>query len=91
MHAKPILKDLRAEATCENCIKINIDEDLSLVESNIKILGPERTLMVSMKPTSHEIEVCLYTGRPMFVELHTPFGTSVQYVKGSGSDFYSNN
>jgi hypothetical protein len=91
MHTKPVLQDLKAEATSEHCIKINIDNDLSLDEVNLKVLGPERTLLLSMKPRYHEFELCLYTGKPMFVELHTPSGNSVQYVKGSGNDFYSDN
>lgn len=91
MHTKPVLQDLKAEATSESCVKINIDNDLSLEDVNIKILGPERTLLISMKPRLHEFEICLYTGKPMFVELHNQSGTSVQYVKGSGSDFYIKN
>jgi hypothetical protein len=90
MHKKPVLKDLKAIANGDYCIKINIDEDLSLEDSTLKILGPERTLLHSMTPRLHEFELCLYSGKPMFVELHTPLGTSVQYVKGSGNDFYNN-
>lgn len=90
MHTKPILQDLIAEATCKNCIKINIDNDLLLEDANLKILGPERTLLISLKPKSYEIDICIYTGKPMFVELNTPFGNSVKYVKGSGGDFYLN-
>jgi len=91
MHTKPVLQDLNAKATGEYCIMININEDLSLDDATVKILGPERTLLFSMKPRTYEFELCLYSGKPMFVELHTPSGTSVQYVKGSGNDFYSNN
>ena len=46
---------------------------------------------MSLIPTSHDIDVCVYTGKPMFVELETPSGTSVQYVKKSGNNFYNNN
>lgn len=90
MHTKPLLQDLKAEAINENCVKITIDSDLNLEGANIKVLGPERLLMVSFKPTSYVTEICLFTGKPMFVELHTTDGTSVQYVKGSGSQFYKN-
>ncbi len=89
MHTKPMLKDLKAEAISDNCIKITIDEDLSLDNSTIRVLGPERLLMISLKPTSHITELCVWTGKPMFVELHTSDGTSVQYVKGSGGEFYN--
>jgi hypothetical protein len=90
MHTKPLLQDLKAEALNENCIKITIDSDLDLEGAMIKVLGPERLLMVSFKPTSYVNEICLFTGKPMFVELHTSGGTSVQYVKGSGKEFYNN-
>jgi len=90
MHTKPALQDLQAIATSDECLKITIDNDLSLEGSKLLIKGPERLLIMSMVPTSHVIEVCVYTGKPMFVELETPSGTSVQYVKGSGNDFYKN-
>jgi hypothetical protein len=41
-----------------------------------------------MKLNSHNINICLAIGNPLFVELHTPKGVSVQYVKGSGKDHY---
>lgn len=90
MHTKPALQDLQAIATSNECLKITIDNDLSLEGAKLLIKGPERLLMMSMVPTSHVIEVCVYTGKPMFVELETPSGTSVQYVKNSGNDFYNN-
>lgn len=90
MHTKPTIQDLQAIATSNECLKITIDNDLSLEGSKLLIKGPERLLMMSMVPTSHVIEVCVYTGKPMFVELETPSGTSVQYVKNSGNDFYNN-
>jgi hypothetical protein len=54
-------------------------------------LGPARNTLVSVSLSSHEIEICLPTGAPMFAELITPYGTSVNYVMGSGSDSYINN
>jgi hypothetical protein len=90
MHTKPTIQDLQAVATSDECVTITIDKDLSLEGSKLLIKGPERLLIMSLIPTSHVIEVCVYTGKPMFVELETPSGTSVQYVKKSGSDFYNN-
>jgi hypothetical protein len=90
MHTQPELKDWEVSIINDNCIKINIDQDLSLEGSIIKILGSERNLLFTINPESFEIEFCTYTGRPMFVELHTPFGVSVKYVQGSGKDFYQN-
>jgi hypothetical protein len=88
MHTKPLLQDLEAKAVSDNCIKITINEDLSLDTATIKILGPNRNLMLLVKPTSYTLDVCFGTGEPTFVELHTSNGSSVQYVKGSGGDFY---
>ncbi|MCU0406376.1 MAG: hypothetical protein MUE64_05275 [Ignavibacteriaceae bacterium] len=51
-------------------------------------MGPNRNLMLLVKPTSYTLDVCFGTGEPTFVELHTSNGSSVQYVKGSGGDFY---
>jgi hypothetical protein len=90
MHTKPTIQDLQAVATSDECVTITIDKDLSLEGSKLLIKGPERLLIMSIVPTSHVIEVCVYTGKPMFVELETPSGNSVQYVKGSGGDFYNN-
>jgi hypothetical protein len=46
---------------------------------------------MSMKPTAHSFELCLYTGKPMFIELITNDGVTVQYVMKSGKDFYLEN
>lgn len=91
MHTEPALKDWKVSVINDNCIRINIDPDLSLEGSTIKILGSERNLISKITPESLEIEFCAYTGRPMFVEFHTPTGVSVKYVEGSGKDFYSTN
>ncbi len=34
------MKNLNAESICDNCVKIDINEELSLDETSIKILGP---------------------------------------------------
>jgi hypothetical protein len=88
MHEKPLLQDLKAEAAGENCIKITVDTDLNLDGACLKILGASRNLLVTIKPVNPVNEICLSTGNPMFVELVTPCGISVQYVKGSGKNFY---
>jgi hypothetical protein len=85
------MKNLNAESICDDCVKIDINEEVSLEGSSIKILGPERLLIMSMKPTAHSFELCLYTGKPMFIELITNDGVTVQYVMKSGKDFYLNN
>jgi hypothetical protein len=88
MHTKPQLRDWKVFASGDNCVKISIDPDLCLDGVSIRILGSERNLISTIIPESTEIEFCEYTGRPMFVELHTPEGNSVHFVEGSGKDFY---
>jgi len=41
-----------------------------------------------MKLNSRDLHICLAIGNPIFVELHTSGGVSVQYVKGSGKELY---
>jgi hypothetical protein len=91
MHTKPAMMDFEAVATSKTCVLVKIDSDLDITDSNLKILGPARNTLVSVSLSSHEIEICLPTGAPMFAELITPYGTSVNYVMGSGSDSYINN
>lgn len=54
------------------------------------ILGENRNLLKTITEFEHRIEVDIYTGNPMFVELHLSTGKAVTYVKGSGKDFYHN-
>jgi hypothetical protein len=89
-HDKPALSDFRAVATSESCIEITISEELDLTGASLKILGENRNFLTEIKNLEHVTQVCTYSGNPMFVELHTPTGLSVQYVTGSGKDFYKN-
>lgn len=89
-HTKPELSDFRAVATGEYCIEITISEELDLTGASLKILGENRNFLAEIKNPGYEHTFCTYSGNPMFVELHTPTGVSVHYVKGSGKDFYKN-
>ena len=91
MHIKPLMMDFEAVVTSKTCILVKIDSDLDITDSKIKILGPARNILVSVSANSYEIEICLPTGDPMFAELVTPHGTSVNYVRGSGENSYTNN
>ena len=91
MHEKPLLQDFKAEAEGKNCIKVTVDPDLNLDGAHLRILGSSRNLLVTIKPVNLVNEICLSTENPMFVELITPSGISVQYVRGSGKDFYIKN
>jgi hypothetical protein len=88
MHSKPTLFDWKVVAINDNCVSIVIDEDLSLDGVKIKVLGKDRNFLFEQPILNREILFCTPTGDPVFVELHTPSGVSVHYVKGSGKDYY---
>jgi hypothetical protein len=91
MQIFPSFKDWKVSTVNDNCISIEIDPKLDIEGLTIKILGPDRNLISKIDVNSTKIEFCTNTRKPMFVELHSPDGLSVQYVKGSGKDFYLNN
>ena len=72
----------------DNCIRIKIQDSLDITDGRIKFLGKDREFLVEMKLNSRDIHICLAIGNPLFVELHTQGGVSVQYVKGSGKEHY---
>jgi hypothetical protein len=77
-----------ATAKCDNCLEIKINETLTLVDTKLRILGENRNLLIELKNPEYLTAVCIYTGKPMFVELHIGTSISVHYVEGSGKDFY---
>jgi hypothetical protein len=87
-HQAPSVTDWEAFVNNEKSISIKINESLDITDSKIKFLGKNREFLIEMKLNSHNINICLAIGNPLFVELHTPKGVSVQYVKGSGKDHY---
>jgi hypothetical protein len=89
-HTKPELNDFRAIATDLSCVKITISEELDLTNASLKILGENRNFLTELKNLDRITEFCTYTGKPMFIELHTPTGVAVHYIEGSGKDFYKN-
>ena len=89
-HTKPELNDFRAIATDHGCIQITISEELDLTGASIKILGENRNFLTEIKDLDRVTDFCTYTGKHMFIELHTPSGVAVHYVEGSGQDFYKN-
>lgn len=89
-HTKPGLNDFKAIVTDLSCIQITISEELDLTGASIKILGENRNFLTELKNLAHVTEFCTYTGKPMFIELHTPAGVAVHYIEGSGKDFYEN-
>jgi hypothetical protein len=90
MYNKTILY-FKAKATCDSCIEIKINPDLILENAKIKVLGENRNLLAEITNPSYQLDFCIYTGRPMFIELHTQAGVAVHYVEGSGKDFYQSN
>jgi hypothetical protein len=75
----------------KNCIKLTINEKVDLDGIKVRVLDDRRILMMAFTPTAHKFEWCIYTGNPMFVEIHDTDGVSVHYVEGSGKDYYISN
>jgi len=88
MNIKATLLDWEVIAVNDNCISIHINKDFSIEGVKLRVLGKDRNFLFEIEPKNREILFCTPTGNPMFVELHTPAGVSVHYVKGSGADFY---
>lgn len=84
-------QDLKAFAHSENTLEILIEDNICLDKASLMILGENRNLLKTITEFDHRLEVEIYTGNPMFIELNTINGRAVTYVKGSGSNFYKNN
>ena len=82
--------DFKAVATCDSCVEITINPSILLDDAKIRVLGENRNLLAEIKNPGYHVDFCIYTGRPMFIELHTQSGVAVHYVEGSGGDFYKN-
>lgn len=78
----------RVTAKNENCVDIFIIDDIDFEKSKIKVLSDTRSLLLEIKPTTPHTSFCIYTGKPMFVELHSNKGVYVKYVEKSGSEYY---
>jgi len=87
-HKYPKFQDWEAFVENDNRVNIKIDESLDIEGAKIKFLGKNREPLIEMKISSRDIHICLAIGNPIFVELHTSGGVSVQYVKGSGKELY---
>jgi hypothetical protein len=87
-HKYPKFQDWEAFVENENCVNVKIDESLDIEGAKIKFLGKNREPLIEMKLNSRDLHICLAIGNPIFVELHTSGGVSVQYVKGSGKELY---
>ena len=81
-------QDFKAIAITSDCIEIQVNSNIDLAKAKIRILGENRNLLIEIPEPNHQSKICIYTGKPMFVELHTHNGLSVHYVEGSGKDFY---
>jgi hypothetical protein len=92
------LNNLEIKLVSNKCINITINKELSLENTVIKVLNSNRVLMLSVKPTSHTIDVFFEEGVPTFVELHKDGVPLVQYLnildvfyKNATGDFLSFN
>jgi hypothetical protein len=84
----PLITEWEAFVDSEKYINIKINESLDITDNKIKFLGKDHEYLLEMKPNSRNIRIFLPIINPLFIELHTPNGVSIQYVKGSGKDHY---
>ncbi len=89
MHSKPLLCDWSVNTLDESHLSIDVMDDLCLEGVEVKILGTNRELLLKVKLVDRHTEIDAPVGNPTFVELITPEGVSVRYVKGSGEEWYS--
>ena len=78
----------KAIAIDDNCFYLKFTEEMK--DAKIRVLGENRTLITELNnvDATGTISICVYTGRPLFVEVTTPEGMAVDYVVNSGADFY---
>ena len=82
-------KNWSAEAESEKCVRVKIDDDISIDYLKMKIIDEERKVLLDEDVISHNSCFCFPTGRPIYVELYQKGELpSMKYVHLSGFDFY---
>ncbi len=84
------IEKIKAIAINDHCVNIIIDESLTKDNLTLRLLGENRNLLTSINKPDYNIEICVFTDKPMFVELIHGDEHIVKYVKGSGTDYYKN-
>jgi len=83
------IEKINAFTVNENCVTIKIDESLNRGNLTLRILGENRNLLTSINKPEYVTEICIFTDKPMFVELINGDEHIVKYVQGSGTNFYN--
>jgi len=80
----------KAIAIDDSCFEIRIEEDIELRNAKVRVVSDTRSTIAEFQGVNikDKFSVCLYTGKPLFVEIIHDGNTSVEYVKNSGADFY---
>lgn len=89
-YSLPKIGDFRAYVINNDYIEIIISNSLNLIGASLKILGENRNFLIEIKEPAYINTVHIYSGNPMFIELHISTRILVCYVEGSGKDFYMN-
>lgn len=79
-----------AKHTHDNCVEIELGEDIPLERCKLKILGADRAEIETEVLTSRKFEICLTTDVPLYAELTLDnLPHSVKYIEKTGGAFYS--
>ncbi len=78
------LSDWKVNTVDNDCVKVNINEDVSINDTMLTLFNENRIPIVKMKVESREVYLCCHAERPMFIQV----GDSVRYVDGSGYEAY---
>jgi hypothetical protein len=84
------IQEWNAYAETASCVRVVIDNSVSIEGMKMKVLSGERQTLLACKVESHDSTFCFETTKPLYVELHTQDSkVSVRYVEKSGSSSYS--
>jgi hypothetical protein len=83
------IEKIKAFTLNDNCVSVEIDESLNRDYLTLRLLGENRNLLTSINKPDYSTEICIFTDRPMFVELINGDEHIVKYVQGSGTDYYN--
>lgn len=82
------IEKIKAFTLNDNCVSVEIDGSLDRDFLTLRLLGENRNLLTSIVKPEYSVEICVFTDKPMFVELINGNEHTVKYVTGSGTDYY---
>lgn len=76
----------RAEAVDTVSVIVHLEDDPK--GHRVRIISAERILLREVELTTRDTLISIETGKPLFAEILSPDGNSMQYVRLSGKTFY---